>query len=339
MKVAGTKKNFLLTCPKKFFAAGKAKKLDPSLKEFDVIAVGGINTANMIKYFQHKHFHGTMAGFCHGNKFYFESLYPQAQFAEMKLFKYGTMNFGGNCDARQSKVSKDTITQILPEKNQVVSSKGEVFTYKTLVLNTGINQKPESMPFLLDHIKDDWAKTRVFVHQPNDSFHLNRNMRIRMTHKDGDFLLYIPDGPSKMETNTHWYLMLDTYFTRGQFTDNRSRAMRLKVITPRNYLFKFPFAEAIVQEEIEKRSMIGKILNKIIKNILDLHFGMELVNVELKQTYYGFERVAVFKDLKTGQEVRMNFGSLLVTPKSQKREMYEGNDIADEDVSIYINIF
>jgi hypothetical protein len=61
---------------------------------------------------------------------------------------------------------------------------------------------------------------------------------------------------------------------------------------------------------------------------------MELVNVEVKETTFGFTRYAYFKDTKTGSEIRMTFGSLLVTPKSEKRKIYENNDIADENVCI-----
>lgn len=59
---------------------------------------------------------------------------------------------------------------------------------------------------------------------------------------------------------------------------------------------------------------------------------MELTNVEVTPTYNGYKRVATFKDLKTGSEVQMNFGTLLTTPENKKREIYKNNDLADEDV-------
>jgi|LauGreDrversion4_2_1035121.scaffolds.fasta_scaffold136926_2 hypothetical protein len=59
---------------------------------------------------------------------------------------------------------------------------------------------------------------------------------------------------------------------------------------------------------------------------------MELVGIDVKQTVNGLSRLATFKDLKSGQNVTMNFGTFLTTPKSRKRELYNNNDIADEDV-------
>jgi hypothetical protein len=60
---------------------------------------------------------------------------------------------------------------------------------------------------------------------------------------------------------------------------------------------------------------------------------MELVNLDVKDTYNGLSREATFKDLKTGQNVTMNFGTFLTTPANRKRKIYEGNDLADEHVS------
>jgi hypothetical protein len=262
MRAAQSKKNLnlLISQPKKFFAGGgKKKKIDPKLKDFDLIFIGGLNTANMIKWFQHKHFHGTMAGFCQSNKFYYETLYPQVVVADIKIFKYGSMGFGSNYDSISAKYGKESVKQILPDKNQIVTENGDTYNYKSLVLNTGLYQKNDTMPFLKPYIMDDWAKTRVFVQELNNIYHINRNMRLFITHTDGDYLIYLPDGPSRIEANDQWYLWLDTYLSRGQFTENRSRGQRIKVITPRNYLFKFPFANDIIQDEISKRSMIGKL--------------------------------------------------------------------------------
>ena len=59
---------------------------------------------------------------------------------------------------------------------------------------------------------------------------------------------------------------------------------------------------------------------------------MELVKIDVENTLQGLRREATFKDLKTGQLVTMSFGTLLGTPSNQKRKLYEGNDIADENV-------
>jgi hypothetical protein len=59
---------------------------------------------------------------------------------------------------------------------------------------------------------------------------------------------------------------------------------------------------------------------------------MELVKLDVKETNNGLKREAYFKDLKTGKEVVMDFGTFLTTPANQKRKIYENNDLADEHV-------
>ena len=153
----------LITIPKKFFAGGGAtKKIDPNLKDFDVIFVGGLNSALILKHFQQKHFHGTMAAFNHSSKFSYEHLYDYIISGNMKIFKYSAMPFTSLVDISQSRVMKDSITHINPAKNQITSSKGEVFNYKTLVLNTGLNQKAECNPILAPYVNDgDYGKSNV----------------------------------------------------------------------------------------------------------------------------------------------------------------------------------
>ncbi len=250
----------ILNIPKKFFAGGaKGKKIDQNLKDFDVIFLGGLHNATIIKYFQLKHFHGTMAGFNHKSKFTYDHLYDYVIAGNMKSFKYSAMPYSSLFETSVSRAFKESITEIRPEKNQVVTSKGEVFNYKTLVLNTGLQQNAEEDPIVAPFVNDgDFGKSRVFVHETGSSYHLSRNSRIFHMHKDGDFIVYLPGGPNKREAYEHWYLMLDSYLARGQFLDGRPRSMRIKVITPNNFLLKFPFANEVVMEEIGNRSMIGK---------------------------------------------------------------------------------
>ena len=59
---------------------------------------------------------------------------------------------------------------------------------------------------------------------------------------------------------------------------------------------------------------------------------MELVNVEIKEGDHGTRRYAYFKDLKTGSDVTLDFGTLLVTPEHKTRELYKNSDLVDQDV-------
>ena len=60
---------------------------------------------------------------------------------------------------------------------------------------------------------------------------------------------------------------------------------------------------------------------------------MQLINVEIKDTVSGTRRYATFRDRKTGEEVVMDFGTLLLTPEQQTREIYKDSDLVDKDVN------
>ena len=59
---------------------------------------------------------------------------------------------------------------------------------------------------------------------------------------------------------------------------------------------------------------------------------MQLTNVEVKETVNGTRRYATFMDLKTGSEVVMDFGTLLLTPEHKPRELYKESNLVDQDV-------
>jgi hypothetical protein len=179
----------------------------------------------------------------------------------MKTFKYSAMPFSSLFDNGVSRSIKETITEIHPEKNQLITSKGDIYKYKALVLNTGLKQEVSDDPIMSNLVNDgEFGKSRVFVHEPGNSYHLSRNTRIFLMHKDNDFIIYLQGGPNKREAYEHWYLAVDNYLSRGLMLGNRPQGMKVRVITPNNYLLKFPFANEVVMEEISKRSMIG-ILN------------------------------------------------------------------------------
>jgi len=185
----------------------KKAPMSPLQREFDIIWIGGLNSANMIKYFQHKHFHGSMAGFSSRSKFFNDHLYEYLLGSNMKSFKYLAMPFSSNFEVQDAKCGKDRITNIDAKNNQITTERGEVYKYKSLVLNTGLDQKNENNPFILPLIQDEMAKSRVFVHETGNMNTVNRNLRMYYMHKDGDFIVYLPEFPSKRESTIQVYLL------------------------------------------------------------------------------------------------------------------------------------
>lgn len=322
MKSLKANSKFITKIQKKQFAA---KKIDYNLKEFDVIAIGGLNAGGVLKWLQHTDFHGTMAGFSHKPKFFNENQYGNLFAGSMKPYKYICTNFGNMYNTEQSVFSAHTIVDIKPELNQVIDDKGTAYTYKTLLLDTGLKQVVENMPFLEKFVNDsEFGESRVFVSAPSDEFHVERNKRLFNMHKDNDFLVYLPEYPNRREAYDNLYLALELFISQGQLSCGRSKDIKVRVITPNNYLFRFPFANEVVLDELSQRTSI------------ELHFGYSLTNVEIEHKPNATMRYATFKS-KSGEEMRIPFGTLHVTPENKKRQLFENNDVADEHGQVKVN--
>lgn len=63
-----------------------------------------------------------------------------------------------------------------------------------------MNSKVENNPYLPQLVRGDkFAHSRVFVHETDNMESVERNYRMFLTHKDGDFLVYLPDLPNRRE--------------------------------------------------------------------------------------------------------------------------------------------
>lgn len=311
----------------KYFASGKVKKIDPNLKEFDFVAVGGIVSGSVIKYLQHIDFKGTMAGFNPNLSFYNQQHYEYIISGHMKGFKYSANSFGDTFDSDISAYYSSRIVDIKPEKNELIDNNGATYKYKSLLLDVGLDQKPQNMPFLKKFINDNsYAESRVFVHAPSDQFQIERNRRIFQMHKDNDFIVYLPEFPSRREAYDAWYLSLDHYFNYGIQSGTFTRNMKVRIITPNKVLFRYPFANEIIMEECSQRTTI------------ETHFGYKLKDIEIvNKSYNSIARYATFVCTDTGKEMRLQFGSILVTPQNEKRELFKNNDIANENGEVTVN--
>jgi len=325
MKTLSKSARKLIKVPSRQFASGH-HELDPNTKDFDIICVGGLNSANVINYLQHSGFHGAVGLFNDNTNFFNEHHYEYLLHGNMPGYKYLANSVGLCFNNKESLAIQSRITEIRPEKNEVVDTKGNVFTYKSLVLNTGLRQKTADMEFVHKFTQDgEFGKSRVFVHEVNNAEFLERNKRMINMHKDQDFIIYLPKYPSRREAYDGWYLAVDQFLSWGNHSQSHPKNMKVRVITPNDNLYKFPFANEIVMDEINDRELI------------ETHFGWEITNIEIIEGINSTNRYATFKNVKTGEEMRCLFGTLVLTPENVKREIYQGNDIADETGQVKVN--
>jgi len=324
MKSIGRNSKNIIKIQKRQFA-GKA--IDPNLKDLDIAFVGSNHVANVLKYMQHTNFKGTMAGFNPATNYYNQHHYEYLIHGNMQSYKYLATSFQGNFDSGAALYIPQRIVDINPSENKLTDNRGQTFTYKALVLSTGLNQKPENDEFINKYVQDGlFGESRVFVHKNSDMENNDRNKRIFSMHKDGDFLLYLPEYPNGREAYDAWYLGLDTYFSWGLQAQTIPQGMKIRVITPNENLFRYPFANEVVMDEIQDRSLI------------ETHFGWKMTDVEVSpKGPNAVSRHATFKNVNTGEEMRLRFGTLLTTPSNKKRECFNSNDLTDHHGQVTVN--
>lgn len=326
MKALSRNAKKLVKLQSRQFASGGHHELDPNTKDFEVILIGGLNSSNIINHFQHSGSHAKMALFNNNNGYFNEHHYEYLLHGTMQAYKY-LANTAGQCfDNKASLFFQNKVTEIRPESNEVVDDRGKVYTYKTLILNTGLQQKAKNMEFVDKYIHDgEFGSSRVFVHEVNSIEQIERTKRMIYMHKDQDFIVYLPKYPSRREAYDAWYLGLDQYFSWGHHSQSHPKNMKVRVITPNENLFRFPFANEIVMDEIKDRQLI------------ECHFGWEITNIEIQQGINSVNRYATFKNTKSGETMRLLFGSIVLTPENKKRDIYKNNEIADETGQVKVN--
>ena len=324
MKSIGRNSKNIIKIQKRQFA-GKA--IDPNLKELDIAFIGSNHVASVLKYMQHTNFKGTMGAFNANPASYNQHQYEYLIHGNIQSYKYLATSFGGNYDTAAALHISEKVVDINPAENKLTDSRGQEFTYKALVLNTGCDQNPENDEFINKWVQDGlFGENRVFVHSNRNMENNERNRRIFSMHKDGDLIVYLPEYPSGREAYDAWYLGMDTYFSWGLQAETIPRGMKIRVITPNNNLFRFPFANEVVMDEIQERSLI------------ETHFGWKITNVEVEQKGpQAVSRHATFKNVETGEEMRLRFGTLLATPSNKKRACFNSNDLTDENGQVTVN--
>ena len=66
-----------------------------------------------------------------------------------------------------------------------------------------------------------------------------------------------------------------------------------------------------------------------------MNYGAELVKVDIKERVNGPERIATFKDLKTGSNFEIPFGTLLATPPHKSKQVFVNSSLVDENVFLF----
>lgn len=211
------------------------------------------------------------------------------------------------------------MTKIDPAANTLDLNNGKTFTYKALVLAPGLEHKVDGIKGL-EEMQDSPESENVFVHMLDNKARVERNFWNGWHHPHGDMICYSPKAPYKGE-GTDFYAFYYEHFMRQDKLQYRSAAnARIQYWTPNKEIMQFPYANEVVLDECHKRG-------------IDVMLGWEMTEVK----YVGANKVAVFRNVDSGETVEKDFAHANINPPSGGWDYLKEAGLTDANGGIDVN--
>lgn len=213
-----------------------------------------------------------------------------------------------------------TVTQVHPEQNKVSLSNGKEYTYKTLVLNPGLDHSSDYIKGL-DQFEWGPDSNNVFVHSVDKKERASRNWYAGYNHAFGDLICYSPAFPYKGEGSDFYALYYESMINQDRMQSAAAKNARVQYWTPNKEIFQFPYANEVALDECHKRG-------------IDVMFGWEMLEVKQDTAE---RKIAVFKNVDSGEVIEKDFFSLAVNPPSKPRQFLVDSGLTDAKGGIDVN--
>ena len=211
------------------------------------------------------------------------------------------------------------VTKIDPVANTIDINNGKQFTYKALALAPGLEHKADFIKGLPEMMAGHESEN-VFVHTLEDIHRVNRNFWNGWNHTNGDMICYSPKAPYKGE-GTDFYAFYYEHFMRTDKLQGRSaNNARVQYWTPNKEIMQFPYANEVVLEECHKRG-------------IDVMLGWEMIEVK----YEGDAKVAVFRNVDSGETVETPFNHANINPPSGTWDYLKEAGLCDQNGGLDVN--
>lgn len=141
----------------------------------------------------------------------------------------------------------------------------------------------------------------MFVHQLDKKERLSRNFYAGFVHAGGDYINYSPAVPYKGEGTDFYTLYYESLLRQDKLIGGAAAGSRIQFWTPNKFIYAFPYANEVALDECEKRGV-------------EVHLGWELLSVREEP----YSKVAVFKNVDTGETIEKDFVGANVNPPSRQ---------------------
>ena len=218
-----------------------------------------------------------------------------------------------------SRIEQSKVTALDPNANSVTLANGKTLSYKALVLGTGFHHRAESVEGLAEF--DEGPDTNnVFVHQLNNKERLSRNYWNGFVHAGGDYINYSPAVPYKGEGTDFYTLYYESLLRQDKNLGTAAAGAKLQYWSPNKFIYAFPYANEVAMEECEKRGV-------------ELYLGWELLSVRQDAN----SKVAVFKNVDSGETIEKDFVGATINPPSLQHQFLLDSGVCDAQGMVDVN--
>lgn len=263
--------------------------------------------------------HLKMAVISDNNKF----IQPQAYFGvcgsilpELKV-ESGTLS--AQIDSWSKIEAHVNVTKIDPTAQTIDISNGKQFTYKALAMAPGLQHTMHGIKGL-DAMSESHESENVFVHMLDNKERALRNFWNGWNNAHGDMICYSPKAPYKGE-GSDFYAFYYEHFMRQDKLQYRAAAnARIQYWSPNKEIMQFPYANEVVLDECHKRG-------------IDVMLGWEMLEVK----WEGAQKVAVFRNVDSGETIEKDFNHANINPPSKSWDYLKEAGLTDANGMVDVN--
>lgn len=211
------------------------------------------------------------------------------------------------------------VTKLDPNANKLTLSNGKEFSYKALVLGTGFDHSAEFIEGLSE-FDQGHESNNVFVHQLDDKNRVFRNYYNGWMHRGGDYINYSPAAPYKGEGTDFYSLYYESLLRQDKLCGASAAGSQVQYWSPNKFIYNFPYANEVALDECAKRG-------------IEVYLGWELLSVRED----AHSKVAVFKNVDTGETIEKDFVGAAINPPSKQHQFLLDAGVCDAQGMVDIN--
>jgi NADH dehydrogenase FAD-containing subunit len=234
-----------------------------NLPDYEVVIIGDALGGIMTKHLTHfTHGHKSIMYLNKSKNFEMPTLRPLYEQRRMKKLDYFVLPVLV-VSSSVARPIESGVSAIDPNASKITLANGRSINYKTLILETGLQQAPEQVEGFLDALHDETCPVLSTMESNNPrkyytGFPLFTN---------GNAFIYIPEFPFAGEVETYNFLMSLDYFQLGETLGTVSPLHSLTIINANDrFASHSPVLDNFIKEKLSKYSKVDVLYNtKLVK--------------------------------------------------------------------------